>query len=134
MNDHPPRPVKIRPESLPWIESDEAPTKVRIRRVITRGRCGSELMLGVCEMAPGERTNRWSSCASDDAGPGEHWYGAVDETYFGLRGHLTLRWDEGVIEFGPGDAVYLAPGWHYELENTGDEEAAFVYHMHPAPE
>ncbi len=50
------------------------------------------------------------------------------------RGRLMLSWDEGDIAFGPGDAVYLAPGWHYKLENTGNEPAFFVYHMYPSPE
>ena len=91
-------------------------------------------MLGVCEMEPGDKTNRWSSATDDDAGLGEHWYGPVEETYYCIRGHLTLEWDEGSIEFGPEDAVYLAPGWHYTLENTGAKTAYFVYNMYPAQE
>jgi mannose-6-phosphate isomerase-like protein (cupin superfamily) len=134
MADGTARPTKVRPDDVAWIGAEDAPTKVRIRRVITRERHGSDLLLGVCEMAPGDRTNRWSSTEENDAGPGDHWYGPVDETYYCLAGHLTLRWDEGEIDFGPGDAVYLAPGWHYTLENTGGETAHFVYHMTPSPE
>ncbi len=32
------------------------------------------------------------------------------------------------------DSVYLAPGWHYRLENVGTEEAFFVYNMTPSQE
>jgi mannose-6-phosphate isomerase-like protein (cupin superfamily) len=67
-------------------------------------------------------------------GPGDHWYGPVDETYFVIRGHLELTWDEGVLELGPDDAVYLAPGWTYRLRNVGEEPAFFVYSMTPTPE
>ncbi|MFQ5984226.1 MAG: cupin domain-containing protein [Alphaproteobacteria bacterium] len=128
-----PRPAKVHHDAVPWIPADAAPTKVRIRRLITRGRHGSELMLGVCVMDPGEETNVWSSAPENDAKPGEQWYGPVEETYYCIRGRLTLHWDDGEIEFGPEDAVYLAPGWHYQLENTGDEQAFFVYHMYPSP-
>jgi quercetin dioxygenase-like cupin family protein len=129
-----PRPAKIHYDEIPWKAQDEAPTKVRIRRLITRGRHGSELALGVCEMEPGEETNRWSSLPENDAGAGEHWYGPVEETCYCIRGDLTLTWDEGEIRFGPGDAVYLAPGWHYRLKNTGAETAFFVYNMFPSQE
>ena len=133
-----PSPAKIHVDAVPWRARDEAPTKVRIKRLITRGRQGSELTLGVCEMAPGEETNRWSSMPEDDTGPGEHWYGPVEETYFCLRGRLTLSWDGegggGEIEFGPDEAVYLAPGWHYRLRNGGDETAFFTYNMYPSQE
>ncbi len=129
-----PRPAKIHLDDIPWRASEDAPTKVRIQRLITRGRHGSELTLGVSTLDPGERTNRWSSLPENDAGPGEHWYGPVEETYYCIRGTLSLAWDEGVIEFGPDDAVYLAPGWHYQLENTGDETAFFVYNMYPSQE
>ena len=129
-----PKPTKIHKDAIDWRGAEEAPTKVRIRRLITRGRHGSELTLGVCEMEPGEETNLWSSRPENDAGPGEHWYGPVEETYYGIRGRLTLTWDEGTIEFGPDDAVYLAPGWHYRLKNTGDETAYFVYNMYPSQE
>jgi mannose-6-phosphate isomerase-like protein (cupin superfamily) len=129
-----PRPAKIHRDDFPWRESGDAPTKVRIKRLITRDRHGSELTLGVCVMDPGEETNRWSSRPENDAGPGEHWYGPVEETYYCIRGQLTLIWDEGEIAFGPDDAVYLAPGWHYRLRNTGSEPAFFVYNMHPSQE
>ncbi len=119
---------------IPVTPAAEAVTKVRISRVITRERCGSNLLLGASWMDPGEQTNTWSSRAANDMAEGDHWYGAVDETYFIITGHLRLTWDEGVLELNPNDCVYLAPGWTYHLENVGTEPAFFVYSMTPSPE
>jgi len=66
-----PRPAKISLDDIPWRSTEDAPTKVRIQRLITRGRHGSELTLGVSTLDPGERTNRWSSLPENDAGPGD---------------------------------------------------------------
>ncbi len=44
-----PRPAKIHDDQIPWLTADSAPTKVRIRRLVTRERHGSDLLLGVCE-------------------------------------------------------------------------------------
>jgi mannose-6-phosphate isomerase-like protein (cupin superfamily) len=127
------RPRIVPLESAPVIPADEAPTKVRIARLVTREDCGSDLLLGACWMDPGERTNAWSFEGEDRTGSGDKWYGPVDETYFVIRGRLRLTWDEGELEFGADDAVYLAPGWTYTLENVGDEPAFFVYSMAPSP-
>ena len=133
MSDRP-RPAVIHLEDVPVIPAAEAVTRVRIARIITRKRCGSNLLLGACWMDPGEQTNTWSSRDEDDTAPGDHWYGPVDETYFIIRGRLRLTWDEGSFDLGPNDSVYLAPGWTYHLENVGDESAFFVYGMTPTPE
>ena len=47
MSDAMPKPAKIHYDDIPWCTTDDAPTKVRIRRLITRDRNGSELTLGV---------------------------------------------------------------------------------------
>ncbi|WP_336652641.1 MULTISPECIES: cupin domain-containing protein [unclassified Leucobacter] len=132
--DRNPRPVHVKLAELSPIDAVSAPTKVRIKRVITRAEHQSELTQGVCWMDPGEQTNRWSSRERFDPAEADHWYGPVDETYYVIRGHLRLTWDEGVFELGPDDTVYLAPGWTYHLENVGDEPAFFVYNMTPAQE
>jgi mannose-6-phosphate isomerase-like protein (cupin superfamily) len=133
MSDRP-KPAVIHLDDVPVIPAAEAVTRVRIARIITRNRCGSNLLLGACWMDPGEQTNTWSSRDEDDTAPGDHWYGPVDETYFIIHGRLRLTWDGGVLEAGPNDSVYLAPGWTYRLENVGDEPAFFVYGMTPTPE
>lgn len=129
-----PTPMVVPLDSVPPTSAAEAVTKVRIARLVTRKRCGSNLLLGACWMDPGEETNTWSSREENDMSPGDHWYGPVDETYFIIRGCLRLTWDEGVLDLHPDDAVYLAPGWTYRLENVGDEPAFFVYSMTPTPE
>jgi mannose-6-phosphate isomerase-like protein (cupin superfamily) len=128
-----PRPEVVPLDSVPVIPADQAPTKVRIARLVTRERCGSNLLLGACWMDPGEATNVWSFEEEDATDEGDKWYGPVDETYFVVRGRLRLTWDEGELEIGPSDAVYLAPGWSYRLENVGREPAFFVYGMAPSP-
>jgi len=129
-----PEPMVVPLGDVPVIPAAEAVTRVRIARTITRARCGSELMQGVCWMDPGERTNTWSSRADDDTAQDDHWYGPVQETYFIVRGHLRLTTDAGVFELHQDDSVYLAPGHTYHLENVGDEQAFFVYAMTPTQE
>lgn len=130
-----PRPQVIHLADVPVTPAAEAVTKVRIARIVTRERCGSDLLLGAAWMDPGESSNLWSS-EPDDARSDEpeHFYGPVDETYYIIRGQLRLHWNEGVLELGPDDAVYLAPGWQYRLECVGDEPAFFVYGMTPSPQ
>lgn len=132
-------PSRPRPAVIPLSEATVTPaasavTRVRIARIVTRRRHGSDLLLGASWMDPGEQTNTWSSRADDDMAEGDHWYGPVDETYFIVRGRLRLTWDEGAFDLGPDDCVYLARGWTYHLENVGDEPAFFIYSMAPTPE
>jgi mannose-6-phosphate isomerase-like protein (cupin superfamily) len=129
-----PDPMVVPLDQVPVVPAAEAVTRVRIARTITRKRCGSELMQGVCWMDPGEETNTWSSHAADDTADGDHWYGPVDETYFIIRGQLTLTTDAGLFELHEHDSVYLAPGHTYHLKNTGSEPAFFVYSMTPSQE
>ncbi|MDX6532532.1 MAG: hypothetical protein QOF68_276 [Gaiellales bacterium] len=128
------RPMVIPLDSVEPIPAAEAVTRVRIARIVTKARCGSNLLLGACWMDPGEETNTWSSRDENDMAEDDHWYGPVDETYYIIRGQLRLTWDEGAFDLGPDDSVYLAPGWTYHLKNTGDEPAFFVYGMTPTPE
>ena len=128
------RPAVIHLDDVPVTPAADAVTQVRIARVITRERCGSNLMLGASWLDPGEHSNVWSSREHDDTSPGDHWYGPVDEVYFIVAGRLELTWDEGTFELGPNDCVYLAPGWTYSLRNAGEEPAFFVYAMTPSPQ
>ncbi len=132
MSDSQPKPAKVSLDDIPWQSYGDTSSKVRVRPLITRDVHGSELALKVATLEAGARTSRWSSMSENDAGPGEDWYGPIEETYFCTRGQLTLTWDEGTIDFGPDDAVYLAPGWHYVLENTGDDTAFFIYARYPS--
>lgn len=86
-----PRPMVVSMDSIPVVPADQAVTRVRIARLITKSRCGSNLLLGVCWMDPGEKTNTWSSRDENDMGADDHWYGPVDETYFMIRGTCASR-------------------------------------------
>jgi len=134
--------MKKRTRVRPWVVSlrdvtvipaAEAPTKVRIARLVSRERCGSDLLLGAAWMDPGEETNVWSFQETDPKKAGDKYYGPVHETYYVISGRYQLTWDEGVLEFGPQDAVYLAPGWRYRLKNIGTEPGFFIYSMTPSP-
>lgn len=58
-------------DSAPVIPAEEAPTKARIARLVTREGCGSNLLLGACWMDPGERTNLWSFEEEDRTAAGD---------------------------------------------------------------
>ncbi len=113
-----PEPRVVPMDSVLPIPKEAAPTKVKIARLVTRERCGSNLLLGVCWMDPGDETNVWSFEDTDTTGSGDHYYGPRDETYFVIRRQLELTWDKGVLRVGPHDAVFLAPGWRYKLRNV----------------
>lgn len=123
-------PIVVNMNSVPSIASEHSPLKeIRLRRLITKSAHGSNLLLGVGFMDPGDETNVWSTKDENATGPNEPYYGPVDETYFVFRGNLVLRWDEGELEIDPGDAVYLAAGHRYQLKNVGTEPAFFVYNL-----
>jgi len=129
-----PKPAKIHYDAIPWGVIKGSSENLRDRPLITRERHGSELLLGVASLDPGLETCVWSSMPEDDTKPGEYWMGPIEETYYCTRGQLTLICDEGEIEFGPDDAIYLAPGGHYKLKNHGDEAAFFIYNLYPSTE
>src|SRR5438128_1607115 len=108
-----PHPQVVPLDSVDPIPAEKAPTKVRIARLVTKERSGSNLLLGACWMDPGEETNVWSFEEEDHTQAGDKYYGPVDETYFVVHGRLRLTWDEGSLDIGPNDGVYLAPGWSY---------------------
>lgn len=128
----PPSVVHI--DEVPPTPAGDAVTGVRIARLITMKRSGSDLTQGVCWMDPGEVSTKWSSRANEDPNFPGHAYGPVLETYFIVRGHLQLTWDEGVLDLHPNDSVFLAPGWEYQLANVGNEPSFFVYNMTPSQE
>ena len=129
-----PIPKKVAAEDIEYIEASGAVTGVSIKRQVTRSKDGSELMLGVCSMQPGEGSSLWSSNETNDVGDGGHWYGPAGETYFCISGTFRLTWDDGEADFGLMDTVYPAPGWHYRPRNVGTDEGFFVYNMYPSQE
>jgi mannose-6-phosphate isomerase-like protein (cupin superfamily) len=126
-----PRPAVESADSVPALEASQSPIGVKLARVITRTRHNSEITLGVCWVNPGEVTRWWSFEEEDQHRPDESFQGPKHETYFIVRGRLRLTWNEGAFDLKPNDAVYLAPGWHYQLQNIGDEPAFFVFNVWP---
>lgn len=127
--------------NLNSIPTDMAASAVRVRRLITRKREGSEkLMVGVCFMDPGEQTIKWSSLETDSLAlknvkDGEAHYGPMEEIYYVIRGEkMFLKCDGRDHPLKKGDAVYLPPGHEYQLRNEGSQPSMFVYVINPALE
>jgi len=62
------KPARIHYDAIPWGGVEGSSENLRIRRLITRGRQGSELMLGVASLDAGVETGWWSSMPEDEAG------------------------------------------------------------------
>lgn len=121
-----------------------ASSGVPVKRLITKGSHGSEIILGVCEMKPGEQSIFWSSELDRKMDrlarepekfkdrPEIVHYGPWHEVYYIIKGDLVLQFghDKEKMEnmvLKRGDAVYLATGWIYRLKNTGADNAYFVW-------
>jgi mannose-6-phosphate isomerase-like protein (cupin superfamily) len=128
------RPQVVPLDSVPPVPKEDAPTKVRIARLITKSRTGSQLLMGVAWLDPGDSTNWWSTEDVNSTDEGEHYYGPLHETYFVLGGRFRLSWTKGELEFGANDAVSLPAGWRYKLECISDEPGYLVYSFTPPPE
>ncbi len=92
--------------AVPPTPAAEAVTGVRIARLITQKRSGSNLTQGCSWLDPGEVSKAWTSTEERGPNSGDHWYGPVLETYFIISGHLQLTWDEGVLDLNPHDSVF----------------------------
>ena len=119
---------------MPITPAAEAVTKVRIARLITSKRCGSNLLLGASWLDPGEETNLWSSRDENDMAEGDHWYGPVDETYFIIRGRLRADLGRGRTPTSAPTTASSSRRAGLPPAQRGDEPAFFVYGMTPTPE
>jgi mannose-6-phosphate isomerase-like protein (cupin superfamily) len=135
------KPTVIHAEESPFILASSG---VPVKRLITKAKHGSEIILGICEMKPDEESIFWSSELNkkmDDLAktpekfkdrPDIVHYGAWHEVYYVVKGDLILRYgpSEAKMEsltLKGGDAVCLSPGWIYRIKNTGKENAFFVW-------
>ena len=95
------------------------PEGIKVRRVITRDRTGSEkLMLGITYLDPKCKGYRWQFIDRD-------------EVYYVARGRITLRYDGKEIDAKEGDAVFLPAGPEYELDNPTSAPSMLVYVLTP---
>jgi mannose-6-phosphate isomerase-like protein (cupin superfamily) len=134
------KPALIKDADLTWEPYPALHGTFRIKRTLSRGRQGSELGMGVCELQPGQSTVWWSFIDEDQDGRVAMRFGSdAHEAYFVLDGRFTFHWQDGkgveeTGEAGPGDSFYFAPGWRYRVENTGDTVARFLWTMVPSAE
>jgi len=126
-----PEPAVVALADVPVTPADSWPENLDVANMITRGRHGSEILLGAAWMEAGQKCNPWSFKEEDPSIDGMTHYGITHETYFVIEGRLHLSWDGGELEAGPNDAVYLAPGYNYEL--TCLEKSYFLWSMSPPP-
>jgi mannose-6-phosphate isomerase-like protein (cupin superfamily) len=128
-----PVPTVVALAAVPITPADSWPENLDVANMITGGEHGSEVLLGAAWMEPGQVANRWSFKDEDPQIQGMTHYGPTHETYFVLRGRLRLTWDGGELEAGANEAVYLAPGFNYELSCIGTAQAYFLWSMTPPP-
>jgi mannose-6-phosphate isomerase-like protein (cupin superfamily) len=122
-------PVIVPLDSVPVTARADSPIAMTLARTLTHAEHGSNIMVGVSWMEPGEQSTVWST-EVDPPGDAHH-VGPVHEFFYLVRGHCRIEWTEGELEFRPNDTLFLAPGWRYQIENVGDEQAMLIYAATP---
>ena len=122
----PPLPAVVGLDDVEILEPGSWPGGIRLARLITKGTTGSDVLLGVCWLEPGESTT------FDLTDPG-HRPTPAQETYFVVRGRIRVQHADGTFEAGPDQAIWFAPGRRYEVKAVGDAQAYVVYTVSPAP-
>jgi uncharacterized RmlC-like cupin family protein len=107
-----------------------------------------QMVRGVRRIGPEERTEgastpgmireeavatdgMWAGLARTEAGmvSGWHHHGAFESTIYVLSGDLRMEFGPGgteVLEAGPGDFLYVAPGAIHRESNPSDQESQIV--------
>jgi mannose-6-phosphate isomerase-like protein (cupin superfamily) len=130
-SNHPiPRVLKLSDTTIQ--QPEQTANRNRFARIVTRAQTGSDVMFGASWVLPNETTG--VTAFRDDVTENETAYGYRHEVYYVVRGELDVIWEHGVLHARADEAVYLAPGWSYQLHNPGSEETFFVYAMHPPAE
>jgi len=103
------------------------PESVRLKRLITKKRVGSErILFGRLWMEPGAQPFEWSTEPSSGI------FAGMDEVYYVLEGMIRIHCDGKEIEAKKGDAIYFPSGGKYKVENPGNERAIVLYATSPA--
>jgi ethanolamine utilization protein EutQ (cupin superfamily) len=90
-----------------------------VKRLITN-RDGSNVLLGVFELAPGEEAR---FTLTDES----------QEIYYLLTGGLRIQWSDGQTVAGVGEAIVFPPGMTYVVTALGTTPVELVYTVWPAP-
>lgn len=133
------KPALIRNDDVAWqAYPGDGGEPIRLKRLVSREAQGSELGMGLTELPAGRSTVWWSFLAKDDTGPDEMWFGdRCHETYYILNGRVRMTWRDragkrGSVAAGPGDSLYMAPGYRYQVSTIGEEPALFVFAFVPS--
>jgi glyoxylate utilization-related uncharacterized protein len=120
------RPIALGPDDVEALEPGDWPGGVRLARLLTKGQTGTDTLVGVCWLAPGDVTE--FDLTEPGAGPVPS-----QETYYLVRGEIRVRFGNETFVAREGQAVYFPPGHAYQVENEGVDETFLVYTVTPAP-
>jgi quercetin dioxygenase-like cupin family protein len=142
-----PQPIRVTKNQA---KKGYAGSGVPVVRYITKRDHNSEVLLGTCEMKPGQETKFWDSRfnAKPDETPADtatssepkvFGYGPWHEVYYMLNGKLAVYYAKSPeekpkrVELNKGDAFYFPPGFLYMIKNTGKTKSMFLYAGSPPP-
>lgn len=124
-------PVIVPLNSREVVPGSQNKINMTLARTLTHSEHGSNIMVGVSWMEPGEQSHWWSTETEAPAEGGFHHIGPVHEFFYLIDGHCTIDWNGEKLAFGPGDTVFFAPEWRYRITNTGTTKATLVYASNP---
>lgn len=127
------KPGLIRNQDVPWEDYAGDDGAVRLKSLVSPETGGPRLGMYLTELPPGHTTVWWSFLANDDSAPNRICFGERRrEAYFILAGRVRMttcdrKGREEDAEAGPGDSLYLAPGYRYRVSNVGNQPAVFLF-------
>lgn len=127
------KPGLIRNEDVPWEDVPADDGAIRLKSLVSPKPRGSKLGMYLTELPPGHTTVWWSFLSDDDQVPNRICFGnSRHEAYFVLAGRVRMttcdrKGNEEDAEAGPGDSLYLAPGYRYRVSNVGNRPALFLF-------
>jgi hypothetical protein len=124
------KPALIKAKDIPATVFPETPA-ARYCRIVSHHDHAENLLFGVYTLGPHEDAGWYGNGI-----PGLRGYGPADYVYFVLSGQLQVGWadtdgNEGALDAGPEEAVYLAPGYRYAARNVTDYPVRVIYCMTP---
>lgn len=56
----------------------------------------------------------------------KHYHSRARQYFLVLKGWAQLEFDDGIVTFGPGEGVHVAPGVSHRFANSGSEPVEFL--------